>query len=68
MTASALAGSFGSAVHGAVADELVDVADAEGADIIVVGWAGLGDGSRLLPGGVTERLIHLASRPVLVVL
>ncbi len=45
----------------------MDVARAADADLIVAGSRGLGEMAGLLLGSVTNRLIHLADRPVLVV-
>lgn len=54
-------------LHGEVAQAVLDVAAEEGADVIVVGPRGLGQFQGLLVGSVTERLVHHADRPVLVV-
>lgn len=52
---------------GSVADELNAVADAEDADLIVVGTHGRRGFSRFLIGSVAERTVRTATRPVLVV-
>jgi nucleotide-binding universal stress UspA family protein len=51
----------GSAAHG-----LDDVADAEGASLIVVGSTRHGARRRILPGSTGERLLHGAAHPVAV--
>jgi len=45
----------------------MDVAREEDVDIVVVGPRGLGRLAGLLVGSVTDRLVQLADRPVLVV-
>lgn len=54
-------------MQGEVAQAVLDVAHTEDVDIIVVGPRGLGRFQGLLVGSVTERLVHHADRPVLVV-
>ena len=46
---------------------LLDVAEAEDADLIVVGSRGLGGASALLLGSTSSRLANSSSRPVLIV-
>ena len=59
-------GDVQTALIGTVAKEIVDVAAAEGADVIVMGTRGLSDWSGLFLGSVTHRVIHAAEVPVLV--
>ena len=56
----------GDSMHGA-AQAIADTAREEGADLIVVGTRGHTALGGLLLGSVTQRLLHLASCPVLVV-
>jgi nucleotide-binding universal stress UspA family protein len=49
-----------------VAHEIMATADEAGADLIVVGNRGLSSFSGMLLGSVSNKLIHLAGRPVLV--
>ena len=56
----------GDTLHGA-AHDIVRVADAEGVDLIVAGTRGHTALGGLLLGSVTQRLLHLAHCPVLVV-
>jgi nucleotide-binding universal stress UspA family protein len=51
----------------AIAREIIDVADEVGADIIVVGSRGLSALAEMMLGSVSNKLIHLSGRPVLVV-
>jgi nucleotide-binding universal stress UspA family protein len=53
--------------RGRPADEIPALADAIGADLIVVGSRGLGAVKRLLIGSTAEAVIHSVHRPVLVV-
>jgi nucleotide-binding universal stress UspA family protein len=48
-------------------DEIVDLAEAEGADLIVVGSRGLSSFQGLLVGSVSDRVVHRAPCPVTVV-
>lgn len=49
-----------------IAREIVDVADELGADVIVVGSRGLSALSEMVLGSVSNKIIHLSGRPVLV--
>jgi nucleotide-binding universal stress UspA family protein len=48
-------------------EEILDLADAEDFDIIVVGNRGVGGARRFLMGSVSDRVVRHASKPVLVV-
>ena len=52
---------------GSAAERLADVADTGNFDLVVVGSKGRGAVSRMLIGSVTDRLVHICKRPVLVV-
>ena len=54
-------------LHGEEAQAILAVAREEDADIIVVGPRGMGRLAGLLVGSVTNRLVQLSDRPVLVV-
>jgi nucleotide-binding universal stress UspA family protein len=56
-----------STLYGQVAREIVDVARAHDADVIVMGSRGRGDLASLLLGGTAHKLIQLSDRPVLVI-
>lgn len=52
---------------GEPAEEIVDLAKMEGFDLIVVGSRGLGPVKEILMGSVSQRVLHTAPCPVLVV-
>jgi len=52
---------------GPPAETIAELADVQGADMVVVGSRGLGAVKRLLVGSVADRLVHICQRPVLVV-
>jgi nucleotide-binding universal stress UspA family protein len=52
---------------GGPAHAIAEIAEAAGADLIVTGTRGQNPVSGLLLGSVTQRLLHIASCPVLVV-
>lgn len=52
---------------GAPADEIARVAREEGVDLVVVGSRGRSAAARVLLGSVSDRLVHICERPVLVV-
>lgn len=52
---------------GSPAERLADLADQGGFDLVVVGSKGRGAVSRVLIGSVTDRLVHICKRPILVV-
>lgn len=54
-------------VLGGPAHAIEDIADEAGADLIVVGTRGHSPVAGLLLGSITQRLLHIAGRPVLVV-
>jgi nucleotide-binding universal stress UspA family protein len=54
-------------VGGTVAREIIDVADATGTSLIVMGTRGLTDWQGLVLGSVAHQVAHLASCPVLVI-
>jgi nucleotide-binding universal stress UspA family protein len=55
------------AAHGQTPRVILDVARAEGADLIVMGTRGASDWGRVLLGSVTHKVVHLAECPVLIV-
>ncbi len=52
---------------GGPAHSIEDIAEAAGADVIVVGAKGRSGIAGLLLGSVPDRLLHIAKRPVLVI-
>jgi nucleotide-binding universal stress UspA family protein len=54
-------------VMGSPAEVLADLAEQGNFDMVVVGSKGRGAVSRVLVGSVTDRLVHICKRPVLVV-
>lgn len=52
---------------GSPAERLADLADSLSVDLVVVGSKGRNAVSRVLIGSVTDRLVHICKRPVLVV-
>jgi nucleotide-binding universal stress UspA family protein len=65
--ASSVSGRVIRGMSGGVPQAIMDIARDENADIIIVGPRGLGRLKGLLVGSVTDRLVQLADRPVLVV-
>jgi nucleotide-binding universal stress UspA family protein len=59
-------GSRSLAGAGRIAQAIVDAADADGVDLIVMGSRGLSDLRGLLLGSVTHKVLQLTSKPVLV--
>lgn len=51
---------------GAIVDTIVEYAQKHAADLIVIGARGLGAGSRLMLGSVSDRVVHAAHCPVTV--
>jgi nucleotide-binding universal stress UspA family protein len=49
------------------AEEILNVADEQGFDVILVGHRGISATRRFLMGSVSERVVRHASRPVLVI-
>ncbi|MFO0594408.1 MAG: universal stress protein [Myxococcaceae bacterium] len=54
-------------LQGSIAEALADYADTNNFDIVVIGSKGRGAVSRVLIGSTTDRLVHIARKPVLVV-
>jgi nucleotide-binding universal stress UspA family protein len=52
--------------EGPAVDEILDLAEEVGADLIVIGSRGLGPVKRVVLGSVSEGVVHHATRPVLV--
>ena len=49
------------------AQQIIDTAKAEGADLIVLGSRGLGKVKSLLLGSVSSKIVHYAKEPVLII-
>lgn len=58
---------MGTVMVGGPAHSIDEIADKVGADLIVVGTRGHSPVAGLLLGSVTQRLLHISSRPVLAV-
>jgi nucleotide-binding universal stress UspA family protein len=54
-------------LYGSPAETLADRAEKGGFELVVVGSRGRGTVARLLVGSVSDRLVHICHRPVLVV-
>ena len=52
---------------GSAPKAIVDTAQGQGVDLVVMGTRGLSEWSRLLVGSVADKVMHLAECPVLVV-
>lgn len=48
-------------------EEILDLAEGEGFEVIVVGNRGIGGARRFLMGSVSDRVVRHSSKPVLVV-
>jgi nucleotide-binding universal stress UspA family protein len=54
------------APYGRAARDIVETAEAAGADLIVMGSRGLSEMTSLLVGSVAHKVLHLAACPVLI--
>jgi nucleotide-binding universal stress UspA family protein len=54
------------ALHGHTAHAIVELADAEAADLVVLGTRGLSDLAGIMVGSVTHKLLQITHTPVLV--
>ena len=54
-------------LKGGNADSIVEFADREGFDLVVVGSKGRSAVARVLVGSTTDRIVHTCTKPVLVV-
>lgn len=54
-------------VHGSPAEALLDVAEAESADFVVIGARGLGRLKMLMLGSTSSKVVQASTRPVVVV-
>ena len=55
------------AIAGSAAAEIMDVAESEDAELIVMGSRGMSDWQGLLIGSVAHKVVHLSKVPVLIV-
>lgn len=55
------------AVIGPTAETIAEIAERDGVELVAVGSTGKGAVKRLLLGSVADRLVHVCTRPVLVV-
>ena len=54
-------------LHGPAAETIADAVKAEDIDLVAVGSRGRGAVARVLLGSVADRLVHICTKPVLVV-
>ncbi|MFZ5469519.1 MAG: universal stress protein [Myxococcota bacterium] len=57
----------GQVLHGSAAEAIADAASAADVDLVVVGSGGKGALTRALVGSVSNRLVHICQKPVLIV-
>ncbi len=54
-------------LEGPAATRIAEVAETHGYDLVIVGSRGKNAGDRVILGSVTDRLVHVCKKPVLVV-
>ncbi|MFZ5469124.1 MAG: universal stress protein [Myxococcota bacterium] len=54
-------------LHGSTAEAIADAAEASDVGMVAIGSRGLGAVSRVLLGSVSDRLVHICPKPLLVV-